>query len=309
MIYPFPIRYRVTSSYTAHLQRNPPSKMPGTDYATPIGTPIYAIEDGWLQIEPANTMLGAVAISLTSVGGARKWVLVHLSRVVGAARNVKQGELIGYTGNTGRTTGAHTHISLRKPWNGQWFDCESDLASYPLKTSLQNPIESTVTSQAIQDAQNKQRELQAALEQQKQAYDLKLAEIERQKAEIDQLEAIVSFKVSDSADLPAQIVTETVDVDGLFSRWGGFVDQYVKSQTLRSILKYDMFVYIGAVFSYVLAIGVSPYLLQQGLEVSNGAATLISLVLGIAIKILLTRYDTNKDGQLTKADFETISLS
>jgi murein DD-endopeptidase MepM/ murein hydrolase activator NlpD len=86
----------------------------GVDLAAPVGTPVYAAGDG--------TVLGAEA-----KGGYGNWIEIehpgklatiygHLSAFapgIVAGAHVKQGDLIGYTGNTGRSTGPHLHFEIR----------------------------------------------------------------------------------------------------------------------------------------------------------------------------------------------------
>ena len=86
----------------------------GVDLAAPVGTPVYAAGDG--------TVLGAEA-----KGGYGNWIEIehpgklatiygHLSAFapgIVAGAHVQQGELIGYTGNTGRSTGPHLHFEIR----------------------------------------------------------------------------------------------------------------------------------------------------------------------------------------------------
>jgi hypothetical protein len=85
----------------------------GVDLVAPIGTPIYAASDGvvagagpnggygnWIRIEHSG--------KLSTVYG-------HLSEFapgIEAGVLVSRGELIGFVGNTGRSTGAHLHFEI-----------------------------------------------------------------------------------------------------------------------------------------------------------------------------------------------------
>ena len=92
----------------------------GLDFAAPQGTPIYATADG------------VVKVSGFSDGGYGNHVVVnhgygyetlygHMVRIkVRAGRKVKRGEVIGYVGNTGKSTGPHCHYEVHK--NGQKLD-------------------------------------------------------------------------------------------------------------------------------------------------------------------------------------------
>lgn len=83
----------------------------GIDFAAPTGTPIYASGDGvvakagrfssygnYVRIRHRNDLDTAYA---------------HMSRIaVKNGQRVKQGEIIGYVGTTGRSTGAHLHYEV-----------------------------------------------------------------------------------------------------------------------------------------------------------------------------------------------------
>jgi len=79
----------------------------GTDYATPVGTPIYA---------PTDCEVTRVGYAKTSIGHwcevkIDNWymILCHLNHAPDSGKQ-KKGDLIGYTGNTGFTKGAHCHV-------------------------------------------------------------------------------------------------------------------------------------------------------------------------------------------------------
>ena len=86
----------------------------GIDYAAPTGTPIYAAGDGRIEFAGRKGGYGnAVVINhgrnITTLSG-------HMSRIGKSARNgraVRQGEVIGYVGSTGASTGPHLHYEYR----------------------------------------------------------------------------------------------------------------------------------------------------------------------------------------------------
>ncbi len=82
----------------------------GTDYAAPIGTPVYAAGDGRVSFEGVRGGYGN-AIMLAH-GGNISTLYGHMSRFarnVHVGSHVQQGETIGYVGMTGLATGPHLH--------------------------------------------------------------------------------------------------------------------------------------------------------------------------------------------------------
>ena len=92
----------------------------GIDLAGPYGTPIYATADG--TVERAGWNSGGYG-NLIEVDHGRgiETRYGHLSRIlIRAGTQVKRGQLIGYMGSTGRSTGSHLHYEVRidgKPVN------------------------------------------------------------------------------------------------------------------------------------------------------------------------------------------------
>lgn len=92
----------------------------GIDYGCPEGTPILASNDGTVMTAKTD---------MSANGGYGKYIVIqhkdgnatlygHLSRfVVTAGKQVVQSEVIGYSGNTGNSTGPHLHFEARKVWN------------------------------------------------------------------------------------------------------------------------------------------------------------------------------------------------
>jgi murein DD-endopeptidase MepM/ murein hydrolase activator NlpD len=84
----------------------------GTDFAIPAGTPVYAPADGVVMVaEPLAVRGNGVVIDH---GWGVYTGLYHLSEIkVTPGQAVKQGDLIGLSGNTGLSTGAHLHWDIR----------------------------------------------------------------------------------------------------------------------------------------------------------------------------------------------------
>jgi len=85
------------------------------DIAAPKGTPIYAIADGTVLIADGSGYNGGyglyVVIDFNDGGQA---IFGHMSKVATFAGEVlKKGDVIGYVGSTGRSTGNHVHIGYR----------------------------------------------------------------------------------------------------------------------------------------------------------------------------------------------------
>lgn len=99
----------------------------GRDYGIPEGTPIYASFDGKVKVKDSKEEGYGLHIKLRSSYRAREVVLGHLSKViVKDGAEVHLGDLIGYTGNTGFSTGPHLHMGLRYliPQSGDVFKWE-----------------------------------------------------------------------------------------------------------------------------------------------------------------------------------------
>lgn len=87
---------------------------PGIDLAASIGTPIYAPASGVVEFSGySNNGYGYNVILLHNFGF--KSVFAHMTRkdVVKAGDFVNKGDLIGYTGNMGLSTGPHLHYEVR----------------------------------------------------------------------------------------------------------------------------------------------------------------------------------------------------
>ncbi len=87
---------------------------PGIDLKADVGTPIRAPANGVVEFAGYNENgYGYNVILLHNFGF--KTVFAHMMRrdVVKAGQFVKKGDLIGYSGNTGLSTGPHLHYEVR----------------------------------------------------------------------------------------------------------------------------------------------------------------------------------------------------
>ncbi|MBW1876129.1 MAG: M23 family metallopeptidase [Deltaproteobacteria bacterium] len=114
-----PLRYeRLSSRYNPRrfhpiLKRTVPHL--GVDYAAATGTPVWAAADGRVKFAGRKGPNGNLVI--IRHGGGFETAYAHLYRIKGGIRPgklVKQRELIGFVGSTGRSTGPHLHFGLKK---------------------------------------------------------------------------------------------------------------------------------------------------------------------------------------------------
>lgn len=84
----------------------------GIDLAGPVGTPIYATADGVVSKAEWFSSYG-LYVSLEH-GGELQTRYGHMSRLnVAAGQQVRKGDVIGFMGSTGRSTGSHLHYEVR----------------------------------------------------------------------------------------------------------------------------------------------------------------------------------------------------
>ena len=108
--------YRVTDEWGVRLHpilRRTHSHT-GTDFSVPVGTPVYATADGVADFT-ANGYNGGYGIMLKLEHAfGFKTFYAHLSKIVVRKGDfVKKGQLIAYSGNSGRSTGPHLHYEIR----------------------------------------------------------------------------------------------------------------------------------------------------------------------------------------------------
>lgn len=114
MRYPTGRKFRLSSGF------NPNRKHPvtgrvrphnGTDFATPIGTPVLATGDGVVKLVQKHPYAGLYVV--IEHGQKYRTRYLHLSRaLVSKGQTVSRGQKIALSGNSGRSTGAHLHYEL-----------------------------------------------------------------------------------------------------------------------------------------------------------------------------------------------------
>lgn len=103
----------------------------GIDIANSSGTPIVASADGVVfRASPLSTYGNVVMITHNIEGETFTTVYAHMSRfATSSGKTVKKGEVIGYMGSTGRSTGPHLHFEIHV---GSWVN-QATGAVNPLK--------------------------------------------------------------------------------------------------------------------------------------------------------------------------------
>ena len=92
----------------------------GLDFAAPQGTPIYATADGTVTTA-GSTGNGYGNHVVINNGYGYETLFGHMVRVkVSAGQTIKRGEVIGWVGSTGKSTGPHCHYEVHK--NGEKID-------------------------------------------------------------------------------------------------------------------------------------------------------------------------------------------
>jgi len=109
----FPVMGRVTSSYGK--RENPfsgnPSNHSGMDIAASSGTPIRATADG--AVSHAGWTLNNGHVVILEHGFGFSTIYAHNQKnAVKKGQIVKRGNIIGYVGSTGKSTGPHVHYEI-----------------------------------------------------------------------------------------------------------------------------------------------------------------------------------------------------
>ncbi len=127
-IVPLKDKFYISSGYGRRRDpfTNQMTKHNGIDFATKSGTPIYATANG--KVQYAKYVGGYGYTVRINHGFGYSTIYGHMSKMK-AKRNqmVERGDIVGYVGNTGRSTGPHLHYEIRKdnkatnPSNFMWI--------------------------------------------------------------------------------------------------------------------------------------------------------------------------------------------
>lgn len=121
-----PLNYRRISSKFSNARKHPVTKIVrphhGVDYAAPTGTPVVTIADGTV-IEKGWDKKGGGNYLKIKHNSTYTTTYMHLNgfaKGIQKGSKVKQGDLIGYVGSTGTSTGPHLDFRINK--NGKYID-------------------------------------------------------------------------------------------------------------------------------------------------------------------------------------------
>lgn len=114
-----PLQYSRVSSGFSYARRHPVTRKvqphTGVDYAAPKGTPVMTIGDGVVtSVKYEGAGGNTVRIRHNSVYSTAYLHLSKYAKGLKAGQRVRQGEVIGYVGSTGRSTGPHLDFRVWK---------------------------------------------------------------------------------------------------------------------------------------------------------------------------------------------------
>ncbi len=115
--WPLPGRYKISSLFGSRPDpfTGKRDNHTGTDIPAPGGTPIYAAKTGIVTTVNKNKNASSYGYYCISHGNGYATLYAHQNQVpiVQEGQAVQKGQVIGYVGSTGRSTGNHLHFELR----------------------------------------------------------------------------------------------------------------------------------------------------------------------------------------------------
>jgi len=148
-----PLRYRRISSGFTYKRYHPILRIVrphlGIDYAAPVGTPVWAVGDGVVTYAGKKGGYGNfVEVRHNSVYSTTYGHLSKYGRGIKRGARVKQGQVIGYVGSTGLSTGPHLDFRMKK--NGSFVNPlrEPNKSLPPLPNECRSEFESRAAEMA-----------------------------------------------------------------------------------------------------------------------------------------------------------------
>ena len=110
----WPVRGVITSSFGERVDPflGEGAFHPGIDIGAPYGTPVHVTADGIVVY--AGVINGYGRAVIVNHGHGIRTLYAHMSAlVVTAGQRIDRGEVVGYVGDSGRSTGPHLHYEVR----------------------------------------------------------------------------------------------------------------------------------------------------------------------------------------------------
>ena len=126
-----PVEGRKSGSFGSQRVLNGTPRAPhaGWDIAAPTGTPVHAAADGVVSLAKEMLVMTGDTVMINH-GFGLQTMYIHMSKIfVADGQSVRQGDVIGEVGMTGRATGPHLHFSAT--WFSARLDPETLLTALP----------------------------------------------------------------------------------------------------------------------------------------------------------------------------------
>lgn len=104
----------------------------GNDFGTPVGTPLRAMSRGTVTFAGSNGARGNL-VRITYWDGTESYYAHMSSFTSGPGDEVMPGDIVGNSGNTGRSTGPHLHLEIHPNGQAQGIDPAPWLAAKGLQ--------------------------------------------------------------------------------------------------------------------------------------------------------------------------------
>lgn len=109
----WPVNAPVASPFGLRFLGLRPDFHHGVDLAVPVGSPVGAMKSG--VVAYAGTMAGYGLVVMIDHGARLRTVYAHLSELnVRRGDEVKGGQIIGRSGQSGNASGAHLHFEIQR---------------------------------------------------------------------------------------------------------------------------------------------------------------------------------------------------